>query len=185
MRSPLATSGDTHSPLLSAMMNLSSFHRDHERFYGSAPREGAITLQRHPRTLQALADTWSTAEPSTRDVLSPCEGAVDMNSSVTTQLDGVLFMDGEGRSVETTRLVRDLRTVAEDQRVTGDWLAKAMESSWGVAAVLVDIDGLADMLGEHHRERLAGRRDELVMGRLLDRAADVIEPGCAASALPV
>jgi hypothetical protein len=170
--------GDTYAPLLAAMLNLSSFHRDHEKFYGSAPRASAVMLQGHARTLQALADTWSSAEPSKRDVLSPYEGAEDLNSPVATQLDGVLFLEGEGRPVEITRLVRDLRNIAEDQRVTGEWLAKAMESSWAVAAALVDIDGLEDLLGERHRIiandwQAAGISS--VMGHLLDRAADVIE----------
>lgn len=49
--------GNTHAPLLSAMLNLSSFHREHEKFYASAPRASAVMLQGHARTLQALADT--------------------------------------------------------------------------------------------------------------------------------
>jgi hypothetical protein len=170
--------GNPHSPLLTAMVNLSAYHRDHEKFYASAPRASGVMLQGHARTLQALADTWSSAEPSRREVLSPYEGAEDLNSPVATQLDGVLFMEGEGRPVEIARLIRDLRLIAEDQRVTGEWLAKAMESSWAVAAVLVDIDGLEDLLGERHRIiandwQAAGMSS--VMGHLLDRAADIIE----------
>ena len=117
----------------------------------SSPREFAVTLQRHARTLQALADQWSTTEPSTRAVLSPYEGAEDLNSPAALQLDGVLFLEGEGRPAEISHLIRDLRNAAEDQRATGEWLATAMESSWAVAAALVEIDGLADMLGERHR----------------------------------
>ena len=50
--------------LLHAMANLTEYHREHEKFYGAAPREQAATLQRHARTLQALADRWSTVEPA-------------------------------------------------------------------------------------------------------------------------
>ena len=142
---------DGQDALLTAMMNLTRFHREHEKFYASSPREFAVTLQRHARTMQALADQWSTAEPSTRAVLSPYEGAEDLNSPAAVQLDGVLFLEGEGRPAELTPLIRDLRNAAEDQRGIGEWLATAMESSWGMAATLVEIDGLADMLGERHR----------------------------------
>ena len=37
------------SPLLTAIMNLSKFHREHEKYYASAPREQAVVLQRHAR----------------------------------------------------------------------------------------------------------------------------------------
>ena len=81
------------SPLLQAVLNLASFHRDHEKFYASAPREQAVTVQRHARTLQALADRWSTTDPSTRQPFSPFEGAEDLNAPAALQLDGVLFLD--------------------------------------------------------------------------------------------
>jgi hypothetical protein len=160
------------------MLNLTRFHREHEKFYASSPRELAVVLQRHARTIQALADQWSTVEPSSRSVLSPYEGAEDLNHPAALQLDGVLFLEGEGRPAELTRLIRDLRAAADDQRGTSEWLGQAMESSWAVAASLVDIDGLADLLGERHRiianDWLAASMSG-VMSRLLDRAADILE----------
>ena len=166
------------TPLLEAMMNLTKFHREHELYYASAPREFAVTLQRHARTLQVLADQWSTTEPSSRSVLSPYEGAEDLNSAAAVQLDGVLFLEGEGRPPEMAHLIRDLRNAAEEQKATGEWLAKAMESSWAVAAALVEIDGLADMLGERHRiiaNDWQAAAMNTVMSHLLDRAADILE----------
>jgi len=77
----MTTSNQGNAALLEAMMNLTRFHREHEKFYASSPREFAVTLQRHARTLLALADQWSTTEASTRAVLSPYEGAEDLNSS--------------------------------------------------------------------------------------------------------
>jgi len=56
-------SPDPPSPILRAILNLAAFHRDHEKFYAVAPREQAVVLQRHARTLQALADRWTTTEP--------------------------------------------------------------------------------------------------------------------------
>jgi len=169
---------DGQDALLGAMMNLTRFHREHEEFYASSPREFAVTLQRHARTLLALADQWSTAEPSTRAVLSPYEGAEDLNSPAAVQLDGVLFLEGEGRPAELTPIIRDLRNAADDQRGIGEWLARAMESSWAMAATLVEVDGLADMLGERHRiiaNDWQAATMSTVTARVLDRAADLLE----------
>jgi hypothetical protein len=166
------------SPLLQAMLNLSKFHREHEKFYASSPRELAVALQRHARTLQALADQWTATEPSDRTPFSPYEGAEDLNSAVAIQLDGVLFMDGEGRPAEITHLIRELRAAAEDQRGIGQWLATAVQSSWEMAAALTGIDGLADMLGERHRimaNDWQAASMAVLTARILDRAADILE----------
>jgi hypothetical protein len=168
----------TNSPLLQAILNLARFHREHEKFYASAPRELAVELQRHARTLQALADQWSVADPSTRTVLSPFEGADDLNAAAALQLDGVLFMEGEGQPAEVTHLIRDLRTTAEDFVATGEWLANAMQASWDVAAALLEMDELADVLGERHRiiinDWQAAHMQALV-AKLLARAADLLD----------
>ena len=60
-------------------------------------------------------------------------------------------MEGEGEPGEISHLKRDLRTFADDAAGAGEWLATAMQSSWDVAVVLLDIDELADLLGERHR----------------------------------
>jgi hypothetical protein len=166
------------SPLLEAILNLSRFHREHEKFYASSPRELAVRLQRHARTLLALADHWSTAEASTRTPFSPYEGAEDLNHPVALQLEGVLFMEGEGRPTEITNLIRDLRATAEDYAGTGEWLASAMQASWDMAATLLDIDELADVLGDRHRiianDWRAATMSTLI-ARLLNRAADILD----------
>ena len=95
--------GSGSSELLHAILNLSRFHREHEKFYASAPRQQAVVLQGHGRTLCALADRWDTAAPSVRVAFSPFEGAEDLNDPVSLQLDGVLFMEGEGEPAEITR----------------------------------------------------------------------------------
>jgi hypothetical protein len=166
------------SPLLEAVLNLSRFHREHEKFYASAPRERAVVLQRHARTLHALADRWSTAEPSDAPPLSPYAGADDLNDPAALQLEGVLFMEGEGKPAELAHLIRDLRMTAEDYLGTGDWLAKAMQASWDIAATLVEIPGLEDVLGDRHRiianDWLAAHTSTLVARQLI-RAADILD----------
>lgn len=171
-------SGASASPLLHAVLNLSHYHREHEKFYASAPREEALTLQRSARTLHALADRWSTAAPSTEAALSPFAGADDLNDPVAIQLAGVLFMEGEGEPVEMQLLVGHLRSSADGFEAGGTWLAEAMTASWEVAAALVDIDGIGDLLGERHRiianDWLAADMQSLI-ARLLRRAADIVD----------
>ena len=164
--------------LLDAVTNLSRFHRDHEKYYASAPREQAVALQRHSRVLLALADRWATVIPEAREVLSPFEGTEDLNDVAALQFGGVLFMEGEGKPVEIERLVRDLRVMADDLGATGEWLATAMEASWAVAIALADTPELADLLGERHRIiandwQAAGMSS--LAARLLVRAADLLD----------
>lgn len=160
------------------ILNLARFHRDHERFYASQPRERAVALQRHGRALEALADRWSTVTPEDPEPFSPFEGAEDLNAAEALQLDGVLFMEGEGVPAELRRLIRDLRTEATDAIETGTWLDAAMQGSWDVAATLTEVDELADVLGDRHRiianDWQAAHMSTLA-GRLLERAADVVE----------
>jgi hypothetical protein len=169
---------DGQARLLEAITNLSAFHREHEKFYAASPREQAVLLQRHARALQSLADRWTSVEPSVRTPFSPFEGAEDLNDGVALQLDGVLFMEGEGEPPEITRLKRDLRSIADDLAATGAWLASAMQASWDVAAALLTIPELADLLGERHRIiandwQAAGM--SALAARILVRAADVLE----------
>jgi hypothetical protein len=166
------------TPLLTAMLNMTAFHREHEKFYSTAPREQAVALQRHSRTLHALADQWTMTAPSTTSAFSPYEGAPDLNAAAALQLDGVLFMEGEGEPGEIHHLKRDLRTFADDAAGAGEWLATAMQSSWGAAVVLLDIDELADMLGERHRiiaNNWQGASMMSLAARILERAADLLD----------
>jgi hypothetical protein len=160
------------------MLNLSRVHREHEKFYSSAPRRQAVTLQRHARTLLALADKWTTDNPSPAPVLSPFAGADDLNAEVAIELDGVLFMEGEGRPTEITRLIAELRTTGTDSIDSGEWLANAMQASWGVAATLIEIDRLAGVTGDRHRiisnDWQAADLSRLA-GRILLRAADIVD----------
>src|SRR5689334_13383162 len=166
-----------HAELLGAMSNLTHFHREHEKFYGAAPRETAVVLQRHARTLQALADRWSSAVPEARQAFSPYEGAEDLNADSAIQLDGVLFLEGEGEPAEILRIKRELRGLAADAEQIGRWLAQAMQSSWAMAATLLEIDGLADLLGERHRiianDWQAASMNSLC-ANILGRAAEVL-----------
>jgi hypothetical protein len=165
-------------PLLEAIENLSRFHREHEKFYAQRPREQAVDLQRHARALGALADRWSTVSVEHRDALNPYEGSNDLNSPEATQLDGVLFMEGEGEPVEVTRIKRDLRTIGGDSIETGTWLAAAMEATWDAATALLGLRELSDLLGDRHRiianDWHAASMSSLA-GRCLDRAADLLD----------
>ena len=166
------------SPLLEAVLNLSRFHKEHERFYSSSPLETAVRLQRHARTLQSLADRWTTVTPDSRPALSPYEGAEDLNSEAAVALDGVLFLEGEGRPAEITGMIGELRAHADGFAGIGQWLATAMQASWNMATALLDVDGLADVMGERHRiisnDWLAAHLQS-VIAQLLTRAAEMLE----------
>ncbi len=172
------TQAGATTALLTAITNLTQFHREHEKYYTSAPREQAIVLQRHARSLLALADQWSTTAPVSREPFSPFEGTPDLNAAVATQLDGILFMEGEGEPAEVGRLKRDLRSLSDDAAETGAWLGAAMESSWAMAETLLDTDDLADVLGERHRIIANDWQAALLSGlvaKLLGRAADILD----------
>jgi hypothetical protein len=81
--------------MLETVLNLSRFHREHEKFYSQAPLEQAIALQRASRTLKTLAGRWEEAVPTERPVPNPFAGAEDLNETAAIQADGVLFM-GKG-----------------------------------------------------------------------------------------
>jgi hypothetical protein len=112
------------------------------------------------------------------DALSPYEGADDLNSLVATQLDGVLFMEGEGEPGEIAALQRELRTIGADSAAAGAWLSTAMESAWACATQVLDIDELADLLGERHRiiaNDWQGSSVLTLVGHMLGRAADLLD----------
>jgi hypothetical protein len=169
---------DAHAELLDAVLNMTAAHRQHEQFYGAAPREQAVVLQRHGRTLLALADRWERTRPVPHPVMSPYEGAEDLNADAATQLDGVLFLEGEGEPVEITMLERDLRTIAADSAAAGAWLATAMSAAWAFVPHLFPIDGLADLLGERHRIIANDWQAASLMtlaSEILARAAELLE----------
>jgi hypothetical protein len=170
--------GSGSSDLLHAILNLSRFHREHEKFYASAPRQQAVILQTHGRTLCALADRWDTTAPSVRVAFSPFEGAEDLNEPAALQLDGVLFMEGEDEPAEITRIKRELRAIGDDASATGSWLASAMSASWDMAASLGNVPQVAGLLGDRHRiianDWQAAEMSSLA-GRILHRAVELLE----------
>jgi len=163
--------------LLRTMVNTTTYHRQHEEYYAVAPREQAVLLQRHARTLHALVDRWAApGEPSGSP--NPYAGAPDLTAPVALQLDGVLFMEGGETPVEITSLRREVRDLGDASIAAGDWLATAMQAAWDLAPALFDVDGLADLLGERHRIvandwQAAGL--VRVAGLVLVRAADLLE----------
>jgi hypothetical protein len=166
------------NPLLEAVLNLSHFHRDHEKFYAQEPRAQAVALQRHARALQALADRWSSTEPKQQTSINPFEGSRDLNDPSALQLDGVLFMEGQAEPAEITRMKRELQMLADDQTTTGRWLADAMTATWEAATALLEFPALTDQLGERHRiiaNDWQAAEMSLLAGRVLARAVELLE----------
>ena len=175
---------DTHTgaaagdPLLESALNLSRFHREHEKYYSAAPLEDAIGLQRTSQALMALAERWSRVEVAGRSAASPFAGAEDLNDERAIELAGILFMEGEGEPAELARIKGELRTAAASHEEGGAWLAAAMQQSWGVAAQLTRYPQLTDLLGERHRiiaNDWQSAELQRLIGRLLGRAAELLD----------
>jgi len=111
-------------------------------------------------------------------MVSPFEGAEDLNDPTALQLGGVLFMEGEGEPAEIVRIKRELRSIGDDAAATGAWLTDAMSASWAMAASLSAFDELAGHLGDRHRiianDWQAAEMSRLA-GRVLQRAVELLE----------
>lgn len=138
-------------PLLQIVENLSRYHREHEKHYSFDGLEEALRLQRFSRTLKALAERWQTATPSEHPAASPFAGAEDLNDERAIEESGVLFMEGGGEPTEIEEMKAELEAKAATSKAGGEWLAGAMDASWGVAEALLAHPELADLLGERHR----------------------------------
>lgn len=164
--------------LLAVVKNLSHYHREHEKYYSEAPLADAISLQRTARTLIALAERWTSAEPAAEPAPSPYAGAPDLNDDRAIETSGVLFMEGEGEPAEIGRIKSWLETIAASSEQTGSWLAAAMEASWAMAEALLTYPQLADLLGERHRiigNNWQNACTAQLIARYLRRAVTVME----------
>jgi hypothetical protein len=170
--------GDRSDALLAVARNLSQYHREHEKYYSEAPLTGAISLQRIGRTLIALAERWTSAEPATVPAASPFAGTPDLNDDRAIETSGVLFMEGGGEPAEITRIKSELRTMAAASEQNGSWLAAAMEASWAMAEALLAYPQLADLLAERHKiigNNWRNASTAQLIARYLRRAVSVME----------
>lgn len=171
------------SAMLDTILNLSQYHREHELFYSRAPLEVAVKLQVVSRALKALALKWQegagreshgaySGNPAARYT-----GCDDLNESSVIDALGILFMEGEGKPAELTKLEQDLRAMADDHEQGGRWLDEAMAGSWEAAEALTALRPLASVLGDRHRiivnnwQMAANSR---LIAQLLRRAVDLL-----------
>lgn len=160
------------------MLNLATYHHEHEKYYACQPLEKAVELQRASRIVLTLADRWSRIQPGEPKHGNPYLGAEDLNELSTIQHTGVLFLEGEGEPAEITTLKRDLKILAEDLHGSGTWLSTAMESSWDLARQAVQNPLLASVLGERHRiiaNDWQGAALYTLVATLLDRALEILD----------
>jgi hypothetical protein len=164
--------------LLGIAANLSRYHREHEKYYSEAPLIDAISLQRAARSLIALAERWSTAEPVAEPAPSPFAGAPDLNDERAIESSGVLFMEGGGEPAEISRIKSDLLAIAASGEQSGSWLASAMEASWAMAEALLAYPQLADLLAERHKiiaNNWQNACTAQLVARCLTRAVSILE----------
>jgi hypothetical protein len=164
--------------LLAVARNLSQYHREHEKYYSEAPLTDAIALQRTARTLIALAERWTCAEPAAAPAPSPFAGTPDLNDDRAIETSGVLFMEGGGEPAEITRIKSELQTIAASSEQSGSWLAAAMEASWAMAEALLSYPQLADLLAERHKiigNNWQNASTAQLVARYLRRAVSIME----------
>jgi len=162
---------------MEAVLNLSRYHREHEKFYAQNPLEQAGKLHFISRILSTLADKWSTTEPLDVKGSNPYMGCDDLNDTSAIAYNGVLFMEGEGEPEEISVLKKDLEAISRDYAAIGQWLGKAMETSWKVVAPLAQNPLLADVLGERHRIIINDWQSaylNTLISKLCSRALDII-----------
>jgi hypothetical protein len=88
---------------LNSILNLSKYHREHEKFYAKAPLKQAVELQKASQILKTLADRWANIEVKAPEKAGRYMGCEDLNETASIQHDGVLFMEGEGEPPEISR----------------------------------------------------------------------------------
>ena len=164
--------------LLQVAANLSHYHREHEKYYAQAPLADALSLQRIARTLLALAERWTSAQPAAVPAASPFAGAPDLNDERAIETSGVLFLEGEGEPAEITRIKAGLQAMAASSEQSGTWLAAAMEASWAMAESLLSYPQLADLLAERHQiigNNWRNAATAQLIARYLRRAVAIME----------
>ncbi|MGD2250502.1 MAG: hypothetical protein PVF58_19060 [Candidatus Methanofastidiosia archaeon] len=163
---------------IETILNLSKYHREHEKYYSWAPLDQAIKLQHSSQILKTFADKWKDTIIKEKDTHNRYTGCEDLNEPSTIQHNGVLFMEGEDEPPEISRLKRDIKILADDFNETSKWLSEAMESSWEIAGTLVKIPELAEVLGERHRIIIndwEAAKLSLLISHLIMRALDILE----------
>ncbi len=168
---------DSDSPM-AAILNMSKFHREHEKFYAKNPLKDAIRIQEASVTLKTLADRWSRVEPAAASRGSPYRGCEDLNEKGDIAHTGVLFLESEGEPNEIRQLKRGLRGLADDYAEGGEWLVRAMESSWESAKPLLENPALADVLGDRHRIIMNDEHAAhtyMMVARQVRRSVDILD----------
>jgi len=159
-----------------AILNLSKYHREHEKYYAWEPLEKSIKLQKASIAMKTLADRWINQQVDMSKKANPYMGCEDLNETASIQHNGILFMEGEGEPPEIKRIKKDLMCLSKDFFETGEWLSTAMESSWQVANKLVKNPQLSDVLGERHRIIIndwEAANLSILISKLIDRSLDI------------
>ena len=163
---------------LEAILNMSKFHREHEKFYAKSPLKDAIRLQEASVLLKTLADRWIHVEPAAASQGSPYRGCEDLNEKGDIAHTGVRFLEAEGEPNEIRQLKRGLRGLADDYTEGGEYLVRAMESSWESAKPLLENPALADVLGERHRIIMNDEHAAhtyIMVARQIRRSLDILD----------
>ena len=132
------------------MMNLSKYHKEHERYYARSPLRDVLQVQNISNTLKTMADKWEEVGPIEDRVENRYAGCEDLNVLSSIKDIGVLFMEGEGEPREIAKMKTFMDSLAEEYEQAGRWLSNAMEASWDTVGSLIKMPPVAEVLGERH-----------------------------------
>ncbi len=163
---------------LEMILNLATYHREHEKYYARVPLQNALALHQASCVFLTLADRWSGVQVQAPEQGSPFMGCADLNELATIQHCGVLFMEGEGEPREISDLKRELHKGADAFDQAGQWLEQAMQSAWTAMQPLLRFPPLAKALGERHRiimDDWQTARQASLISTLLRRTLEILQ----------
>jgi len=168
---------------LDAMLNIATFHREHERYYTMSQLELSADLLREANRLKIVADVWlrqsDEASAPGVDYADPrfqAAGCSDLNAVPAIAAIGVLFMEGEGEPAEIRALKAKLMGISMGLTGAGQWLADKMESAWERESVLLTPELVDAALTRFQTivTNVRGSREMTLVGKLLGVAVDCL-----------
>jgi hypothetical protein len=162
---------------ITALDNIATYHREHERYHTVQKYESAVELAREANKLRVVADVWlrgDKALPSYWGTVFDLPefrpaGCDDLNPLSAVAVIGILFMEGEVEPAEIRTLKAKFSARGGGAVQAGEWLAGIMAAAWPRESVLLD-EKYADAARPRYRTiatNWIGSLETVLSGRLL------------------
>ena len=162
---------DEKKKVLAAIVNLSKYRHEHEKFYAEFPLQQAAEIQRASQILKALADRWSGAE-----VRGPKPGPKPPMRIPFAEKGNLALKEGELE--EIAQLKHEMNALAESYGRTGMLLAAGDESAMAAIRPIVGKTPSKAVVGDRHKIIVNDWRaayDSSKVSRLIRRALDILD----------